>query len=318
VLVLPDETWKSGSIPLRFQIGDIRLGKVMVPLLRRSAALDEPPLHQGDLPEGPPELGSALGYVVWSQPLVRRLPVITPRWDAIRYVPRQYRRFSIELSGGFDQFDQYMAAFSGRTRSGLKRDGRKFAKLSSGSVDFRQYRTPAQIECFFALARKVSSKTYQERRLKLGFPVDPEFCAAAIALSKQDCIRGYILFLSGEPISYLYCTVRGDVVSYDHHGFDPAFAEFSPGTVLQLLALQTLFAEQRFSTFDFTPGEGCHKERFSTQSRLCGDIFVVKWRVLPILLILLHHAVDRTSQSAGTILERVNLKSALRRRLRGA
>ena len=157
----------------------------MLPLLRRSAALDEPPLDLGDIPESPPELGSALGYVVWSQPLVRRLPVMTLRGDAIRYVPRQYRRFSIELSGGFDQ---YMAAFSGRTRSGLKRKLRKFADASSASVDFRQYRTPAQIDCFFALARKVSSKTYQERRLKLGFPVHSEFCAAAIALSKQDAV----------------------------------------------------------------------------------------------------------------------------------
>jgi len=315
VLVLSDQTWKSGSIPLRFQIGDFRLGKVMLPLLRRSAALDEPPLDPGNIPETPPELGGALGYVVWSQPLVRRLPAVTPRCDAIRYVPRQYRRFSIELSGGFDQ---YMAAFSGRTRSGLKRKLRKFADASIGSVDFRQYRTPAEIECFFTLARKVSSKTYQERRLKLGFPVHPEFFAAGIALSKQDCIRGYILFLAGKPISYLYCTVRRDVVSYDHHGFDPAFARLSPGTVLQLLALQTLFAEQRFSTFDFAPGEGFHKERFATQGRLCGDVFVVKWRVLPILLILLHRAVDRTSQAVGSILDRVNLKSVLRRRLRGA
>jgi hypothetical protein len=315
VLVSPNETWKSGSIPLRFQIGDIRLGEVRLPLLRRSAALDELPLDLGDIPESPPDLGGAVGYVIWSRPLVRRLPVMTPRWDAIRYVPRQYRRFSIELSGGFDQ---YMAAFSGRTRSGLKRKLRKFADTSRSGVDFRQYRTPAQIECFFALARKVSSKTYQERRLKLGFPDHQEFFATAIALSKQDCIRGYILFLSSEPISYLYCTVRRDVVSYDHHGFDPAFAKLSPGTVLQLLALQTLFEEQRFSTFDFTAGEGCHKERFSTQSRLCGDVFVVKRRVLPILMILLHYSVDRTSQSAGTILDRVNLKSALRRRLRAA
>jgi hypothetical protein len=310
-----DKSWKSGSVPLRFQIGDIRLGECALPLFRRSAEVDEPPLDLGEIPERPPELTGALGYVVWSHPLVKRLPVLTLRRDSIVYVPRQYRRFSIELSGGFDR---YMAAFSGKTRSGLRRKLRKFAHASGGTVDFREYRTPDEMASFFSSAQAVSVKTYQERRLKLGFPVDPAFFAASITLSKQDRVRGYALFLGGEPVSYLYCSVSGKVISYDHHGFDPVHAKLSPGTVLQLLALQALFAEQRFTTFDFTPGEGWHKERFSTACCFCGDVFVIEWRVSPIMLILLHHATDRASATAGRILDRVNLKSSLRQRLRGA
>jgi hypothetical protein len=315
VLAVLDKSWEHSSIPLRFQIGDIRLGEVALPLIRRSATLDEPPLDVGEVPEPPPELAGALGYVVWSQPLVRKLPVLSPRRGAILYAPHQYRRFSIQLSGGFDQ---YMATFSGRTRSGLKRKLRKFAEASSGVVDCREYRSAAEIELFFPLARALSSKTYQERRLKKGFPTDPAFFASSIELAIQDRIRAYLLFLNGEPISYLYCKIKEKVVSYDYHGFDPAHARLSPGTVLQLLALEALFAERRFTTFDFTEGEGWHKERFSTGSCLCGDVYVIRWRPLPISVIMLHHAVDKTAASAGTMLSRVKLKSPLRRLLRGA
>jgi hypothetical protein len=115
----------------------------------------------------------------------------------------------------------------------------------------------------------------------------------------------------------LYCKVKDKIVSYDYHGFDPAYAKFSPGTVLQILAFEALFAEQRFTTFDFTEGEGWHKERFSTGYRLCGDVYVISPRVMPISLILLHHTVNITSAAAGTLLDRVRLKSTVRQLLRG-
>jgi hypothetical protein len=310
-----EKQWERSSVPLRFQIGDILLGKAVLPLFRRSAGLDEWPLDIGETPEPPPGLDGADGYVVWSQPLARRLPVLSRRRGAILYAPRQYRRFSIHLSG---VFEQYMASFSARTRSGLKRKLRKFAEVSGGLVDWREYRTPAQVAEFFPLAREVSSRTYQERRLKIGLPADPMFFETALALSRKDCVRAYILFLNGNPVSYLYCKVRQQIVSYDHHGFDPAYAKLSPGTVLQMLALEALFGEQRFTTFDFTEGEGWHKERFSTASCLCGDVYVIRRRVMPISLVMLHHAVNKTSASAGMMLDRVKLKSPLRRLVRGA
>jgi len=306
--------WERGSVPLKFQLGDVHLGKVVLPLLRRTAELDEPPMDIGDTPEPPAELEGADGYVVWSQPLTRRLPVFSLRPGAVVYAPRQYRRFSIQLSGNFEQ---YMARFSGKTRSGIRRKLRKFAEASGGRIDWRAYRTPAQMSLFVPSARKVSSKTYQERLLKSGFPDNPEFLASALTLSENDCVCAYILFLDGNPVSYLYCRVKDKIVSYDYHGYDPTYAKLSPGTVLQVLALEALFAEQRFRTFDFTEGEGPHKERFSTGHCFCGDIYVIRRRIMPISFVMFHHAVNTTSASAGNLLNQVKLKSPLRRLLRG-
>lgn len=308
-----DAGWELGRVPFKFQFGDVVLGKVALSLLRRNARLDERPLRLGEAPEPPPQLDGADGYVVWSHPIAARLPALRARDDAILYTPRQYERFSIELSG---DFDQYMARFSGKTRSSLRRKLRKFAGASGGVIDFRDYRTPDQIAEFFPLARKVSAKSYQERLLGIGLPTGPAFFAAALESAAKNEVRAYLLFLAGEPISYLYCPVDEGIVQYDRLGYNPEFSSLSPGTVLQLLALEALFSEGRFTGFDFTEGEGQHKELFSTQSRLCADVYVLSRRVRPVSLAVLHHAADRLSDSAGMLLDRLSLRPRMRRLVR--
>jgi Acetyltransferase (GNAT) domain len=310
---LPETAWERASVPLRFQVGDIVLGQAILSLYRRSAQLDEEPLDIDDAPEPPPRLDRADGYVVWSQPIATRLPILRRRRDAIRYIPRQYQRFSVQLSGGFEQ---YMSTFSGKTRSNLKRKLRKFTEVSGGLIDWKEYRTPEQIATFFPLARKVSSRTYQERLLDRGLPADKVFFISAQTLARDNKLRAYLLFLNGEPVSYLYCPVRQRVVVYDRLGYDPSYASLSPGTVLQILALKALFAEQRFTTFDFTEGEGQHKEIFATDRRLCGDVYVVRERLVPMLLIVLHLGLDRASAGAGSVLEMLKLKSRVRKLIR--
>lgn len=305
--------WERGRVPLKFQLGDIVLAQAFLSLYRRDAELDEHPLGAGEAPEPPPDLDGADGYVVWSHPLATRLSALSARSGRILYAPRQYKRFSIDLAGSFDE---YMARFSGKTRSGLRRKLRKFAEASGGAIDWRQYRTPQELAIFFRLARTVSSKTYQERLLDLGLPVHDGFIASSLALSRQDNVRAYLLFLKDQPVSYLYCTVNARIVRYDYLGYDPGYSRLSPGTVLQLLALEALFAEQRFITFDFTEGEGQHKQLFSTDSRLCGDVYVFGPRLAPISLVMLHHAADRISAGTAAILDRLHLRSPFRRFLR--
>jgi len=310
VLALPAKNWEHGVVPLKYQLGDFVLARAALSLLRRSARLDERPLGPDEIPRPPPRLYDADGYVVWSQPITTRLPVLRIRRDAILYVPQQYRRFFVDLSGGFER---YKSTFSSKTRSGLRRKLRKFAEASGGTIIWRQYRTPDQLACFFSLAKKVSAKTYQERLLGLGLPTHQAFIASAFALSEQDRVRAYLLFLGGEPIAYLYCPISERVVSYDRLGYDPTYASLSPGTILQMLALEALFSEQQFSTFDFTEGEGQHKEMFSTGYCLCGDVFVLNRRPMPVSLVALHYVVDRASSSIGRTLERLRVKSQLRR-----
>ena len=310
-----DQGWESGRVPLKFQLGGILLGKAILCLLRRSAHLDEDPLAAAEVPEPPADLAGAHGYVVWSHPLAQRMERLAWRNGSLLYAPHQYLRHSIDLTGSYEE---YLAKFSARTRSQLKRKLRKFTETSGTAIDWREYRAPEEVEEFFRLARIVSAKTYQERRLGMGLPESEAFIVSMRASAERDEVRAYLLFLRGTPISYLYCPLKAGVLRYGYLGYDPKYASLSPGIVLQILVLEALFKERDYKLFDFTEGEGRHKEMFSTQSCLCGDIYVLRPGFYVVATILLHNALDRVSAFTGSTLDRLGLKARIREFIRMA
>jgi CelD/BcsL family acetyltransferase involved in cellulose biosynthesis len=233
----------------------------------------------GEVPNLPPLEGGD-GYLIRSLPAVL-LPAFLERHPALRpFIRQRYARNYASLEGGYEA---YLARFSAKTRSTLRRKLRRFTDRSGGALDLRTYRTPAEAEEFHRHARTVSAKTYQERLLNAGMP-DGEAARAEIrALAARDQMRGWILFLEGAPVSYLYAPADGDTLIYAHLGYDPDFADLSPGTVLQLEAMRELMAEGRFAWFDFTEGEGQHKRLFGTGSADCVDLLLLR-RTLPNLL----------------------------------
>ncbi|MCH8683869.1 hypothetical protein [Pedomonas mirosovicensis] len=140
-------------LPLRFQIGERTLATVRRRLLSRSQDL-ESLLDAADvtLPPLPPHADGLLLRSVASD----QLGTIEARADdLLLYVRQRYPRHYARLEGSFEE---YLAGFSPKSRSTLKRKVRRFEQLSGGRLDVREYRTPVQMETFHALARLVSKK----------------------------------------------------------------------------------------------------------------------------------------------------------------
>ena len=307
--------WSAGEIPLKLQLGDLSFGTLRLRLNRRSATRDETPLAAGQLPALPraPAPGTQ-GSVVWSHPLAETLPRLARQARYLLYIPRQYPRYYIDLAG---DFASYQAKFSSKSRATIRRKIKKFAEFSGGTIDWRSYRGRGEMQEFFGFAREVSRKTYQERLLDAGLPDGAAFLDELGRAADNDRVRAYLLFGKNTPVAYLYCPVVDGAVRYSHLGYDPAFAAVSPGTVLQWLVLEALFAERRFGIFDFTEGEGEHKKFFATDSYLCGDVFVMETRLSSLAVIGLHHAVTHLSELLGAALDRLGLRARIRRLLRG-
>lgn len=186
------------------------------------------------------------------------------------FVRQSYPRHYADLGLGYDA---YLATFSGKTRSSLKRKARKLAERSGGALDVRLYRTPAEIAEFHADARAVSALTYQEKLLDAGLPDD---LAQMQALAARDQVRAFLLFVDGRAVAYLYAPGEGATLRYEHLGYDPAFGEWSVGSVLQLEAMRLLMDEARFRWFDFTEGDGQHKRAFATGSIASVDLLLLR------------------------------------------
>jgi CelD/BcsL family acetyltransferase involved in cellulose biosynthesis len=213
------------------------------------------------------------GHFVTALPEAQLGPLTAHHRGLRPFIRQRYRRHFARLDQGFER---YFAGFSAKSRSTLRRKLKRLAERSGGTLDLRCYRDADDIRQFHALARAVSAKTYQERLLGAGLPDGPDALAEMQRLVRAGRGRGWLLFLDGAPIAYLWTPAEGATLIYAYLGYDPAFADYSPGTVLQLEAMRLLMEERAFTLFDFTEGEGQHKRLFATDSVDCVDLLLLR------------------------------------------
>lgn len=307
------DTWPVRTVPLRYWLGPFALAgvalKVRTPQ-EPAFVTDDPGLDA--IAEAAPWNGVD-GFFVRSLRIEEGAPRLALGPRHIRYVAARYRRAFIDLSG---TYEAYLGKFSAKTRSTLKRKIRKFAELSGGDIDFRRYRTPNELAAFHRDARAISRRSYQEKLFDAGLPEDRDFLAEMRELAEADRVRAFLLFHDARPVAYLYCPIEDGRLIYAFLGYDPDYARHSPGTVLQMLALEHLFAEGRYRIFDFTEGEGEHKRLFATETVLCGDAYFLARRPALTATVRAHAALCDLDRALGRALDRLALKARLKRLLR--
>lgn len=296
------------SLPLRFQIGARTLASVPRRLVRVGLSLESVLARR--LPTLPPLPRDADGYALTSLPEADLAAAAKGAGGMLVHVRQRYTRHHADLSIGFDA---YLARLSANTRSGLKRKARRVMAVSGGTLDVRRFRTPAELEAFHDVARRISLRTYQERLFGGGLPDDQAFVQCMYELAAADAVRGWLLTIAGEPAAYLYCTVEHGVVRYDHVGYDPAFDDLSPGGVLMLEAMRDLYAEPGLARFDFTEGDGQHKRSFATGGVACIDLLLLRPSLANRAAMAALEAFDRGVASAKHAVARLGLERVAKR-----
>lgn len=297
--------------PIRFILGSRQVLAVPRRLITVAHSLEQ--LVAGTCRELPELTGDADGYRVLSAPAdaARQLTALHPA--TIPGGIQRYRRHYIAMDGGFDA---YMAGFSGKTRSTLRRKARKFADVDGGKLDLREYRGAAGLDTFMEAALPLSRATYQGKYLDAGLPEAAGEQARLRDAAAADRLRAFVLFLNGEPASYLCLPIEGDTLVYAWLGYHPGAAHLSPGAVLQLAALERLYAEGRFRFFDFSEGEGAHKALFGRASIGAVSLFLLRRRAANRLLLGALKAFDGSVATARSLAERSGALAGARRLLK--
>ncbi|MEO1490206.1 MAG: GNAT family N-acetyltransferase [Pseudomonadota bacterium] len=304
-----------------FTLGSRRLLSVKRRLARWSFGLEDVLAHQTHAALAPPTPDRD-GLQVLSAPQ-SAIPAIIERFpDHLIGARQDYPRHYIAMAG--ESFEAYLARFSGKTRSTLRRKARKLAKDAGGAYHVTEHRTPAEIERFLDAALPLSARTYQARLLDAGLPDSAAERVAFMGLAEQDRMRAFLLYAGaatkraadGAPIAYLALPIHGQTVVYAHLGYDPDWARLSPGTVLQMDALERLFAEARYRYFDFTQGDGAHKAMFGTHQTPCASFSLLEPTVANRALVKARAGFDAAVSGAKALAQRSGALGALRSALR--
>ena len=297
---------------LSFYLGEFRVYSASLRVALEPFSFSREPLGPDFWPE-PLRDEKLAGYYFPSVPADEELPLLSIAHGFIRYVPSRFRRHYVDLSG---DIDSYVQGFSSKTRSTLRRKVRKFTELNGGELKWREYASADEMEEFYRLARAVSRKTYQERLLSAGLPETDEFIEDMLVMARENRVRGFLLFLHGDPVSYLYLSSEGDRLIYTYLGYDPEHAKISPGTVLQLVALERLFEERSFRYLDFTEGGGEQKRLFGTDWVHCADVYFLLNTLGNRLLVEAHRELTRASAGIVALLDQIGLKQAVKQWIR--
>jgi CelD/BcsL family acetyltransferase involved in cellulose biosynthesis len=298
-----DEREAGENVALRVEVAGRTLGHVRRRLRVVPYGLDAVLAGSSDdLPSAGPD-----GWLLRSLPKVR-LPAIEARMKgwlvAVRQAyPRHY--IAMEEQG----FDDWWQGFSSKTRSTLSRKTRRLSEQFVGGFSVRSYRTAEEVAEFMAIAGALSARTYQARLMQAGLPTGDADVAEAVAAAAAGDVRAFLLVAGGRAIAYLYLPVERGVLVYAHLGYDPDFAELSPGTVLHVEAMRALYEEGRFRAFDFTEGDGAHKAQFGRASVACADVLLLRPTLRNRAALAAMRGVDGLAARGKGALDRMGLRA---------
>lgn len=305
--------WHEQNFELKFQLSDFILFRKRIPILAHACTLSE--ILSGTMPSLPDQLPrNREGFLLRSCPGEAIVQNIENRGRFVAYTMASYQHCYIDLRS---TFEEYQAKFSSKSRNTIARKTKTFEAHCKGRMRFERFQQPEEMRHFHALARQVSLLTYQEKLLDAGLPNDRVFVQDMLAAAAHGRTRGYLLFDGDKPTAYLYCPIVDGAVVYAYLGFNPAYAEWSVGTVLLWFGIESIFAEGAFSYFDFTEGPGAQKQLFSTHHVACRNTLHLRKTVNNRLPIFVHSGFDAMSRRIGERLDRWNLKAPIKHILRG-
>jgi CelD/BcsL family acetyltransferase involved in cellulose biosynthesis len=106
------------------------------------------------------------------------------------------------------------------------------------------------------------------------------------------------------PCAFVVGYQYAGVYHYAELGFDEAFAEYSPGTVLLYLLLEALHQRQRPELLNFGVGDASYKLRFGNVERFDASCLLLKSSVANRLLTEPHRAFNHAVRVAKRLIGR--------------
>lgn len=215
-----------------------------------------------------------------------------------------------------ESFDEYMGSLSANSRSDIRRKTRKLeSELKPTLVTVTQ---PDQVDDFLRDGERISRLTYQwnvGQRL-----VNDDATRRAYKSQAQlGRLRAYIVYSDGQPIAFSRGRIVDGTFNYDTPGHDPAFAKYSPGTVLMAWVMRDLIENTECRIFDFGTGgdDVGYKARFGNLSMPSRTVYLSRRLGLySTLLAILDAGLTLVKNLGSKLLGQSSLRDRVKRAIR--
>ena len=209
-------------------------------------------------------------------------------------------------------FESYMRKFSAKTRKNRLREIRTLRER--GQVNLLRVSQASEIDAFLEAAYEISRRAWQFKHFGGGLAMrDRELASREMRfLAERGWLRSYVLTCNGVPCSFVLGHQYGRSFYPESASVDDAWRRYNVGTVTLLLLLEDLFNENPPEFYDFGTPMKFH-EYFATESYPEAKVWLFRRGAYPILASSIYDACNAVSMSTAVILDRLGLKSKLKR-----
>lgn len=242
-------------------------------------------------------------------------------WSYLRSSPVIRKFFSLYTPWGISShslihlrgsFASYMHTFSPKARKNRMREIKRLR--ASGDMEFIRVTEASQVNGFLDAAYEISRKTWQFVRYRWGIAArDIDVVRREMHfLAQRGWLRGYLLKCGSVPCSFIFGQHYGHTLYTAAAGVHRDWRSYSAGTVLLLLVLEDLFKENSIRFYDLG-GHAKLTEHFANERYPEALVYLFRRRAYPLLASGFYRMCRRTSRTTGAVLDKLNLKSRLRR-----
>ena len=176
-------------------------------------------------------------------------------------VPREHWLFRLP-----ETWDSFLKSLNKKRRYWFKRLPSVLDRDFGRDWSIRRYAASHEAHEFVEVAEKVACLTYH-RKLGAGFRKDLETLGRLDLEARRGGLRGYALFIQGEPRAFWCCSVYRDRLWLNSTGYHPEFRSYELGTILLLHVFEN-HCGGPVSEVDFGLGDADYKRRFATEHYL--------------------------------------------------
>lgn len=253
---------------------------------------------------------------------IEETPVDCPGWIALsdlarsRYVTAPRGSSTHVLVRLPATYDEYLGKFSSKSRYNMRRRTRLLAE-AAGTLQLRVFHRKEDVLPALESIEELVKKTYHYRLLGKDITkANAQLVREFEFLASQGWLRGYVLYGGTKPIAYSIGYLVRDTYQYEMPGYDPAFAEHSPGNELLALLIEDLMAHHLAKVVDFGAGDAQYKQFFGNACHGEISAWLARKRPWPLVALGIERLFYRTTRALVWILDRLNMRARVKKAIR--
>ncbi|MGI9509524.1 MAG: GNAT family N-acetyltransferase [Geminicoccaceae bacterium] len=216
-----------------------------------------------------------------------------------------------------ETLEDYLSGLGSRSKKSLRYSRRRLFRDFADDVSLKRCSADEDIPNFLDQAIAISKTTYQWHLLGLGLRRGDVLEERMRFAAKRGWLRCYLLECAGKPAAFMLAYQYQGRFYYTDVGYDPEFARWSVGSVLQLLVMEELYEQpDRPEQFDFATGYGEHKARFGNASSEEANWLLLPRSLRNTVLLGAYKRLDGLANLATSTADRIGVKQTLKRTMR--